>query len=73
MIMAIAIKGCVITRDYGDGTKSMRYKKVCEKCGYTDPTEGQHTGGLGKGNKFKGHFKCKKCGNNQEIIIEGTN
>lgn len=66
--MAIAISGCVITKQ---DTTMMSYVKKCESCGYVQP--GQTTAALikSKGSKFTSSFMCPKCKKTQKIVIQG--
>ena len=64
--MAIALQGCVIIESK-KGT--IKYKKKCESCGYvengtssTSPMKSKHRVGI---------FKCPKCGNKQDIFMQG--
>lgn len=66
--MAVAISGCVITKQ---DTRMMTYVKKCESCGYVLP--GQTTTALVRKNvKRASSYLCPKCKKTQKIVIQGV-
>ena len=65
--MSIALSGWVIIEEKHN---ILRYCRKCEKCGNTSAT--YTTASIkGKYTKRKTSFRCSKCGNKQEVVIQG--
>jgi len=66
--MAVAISGCVITKQ---NDTTMKYKKKCDKCGFVESIE--HNTQLVKhsSTKHTSSFRCPKCKTMNKVIIQG--
>ena len=62
-----ALQGAVIVEQ--DGSRSFKYKKKCDMCGYLDNTRVNVSKGVGT---LDSSFRCHECGNHQKVKIRTT-
>ncbi len=66
--MSTAVKGCVILEE--TETKLV-FQNKCERCGALQPGKTISTP-VPSGMTNKRHFRCTKCGANNEVVIRGN-
>lgn len=62
-----ALQGAVIVEQ--DGSRSFKYQKKCDVCGYLDNTRVNVSKGVGT---LDTSFRCHECGNHQKVKIKTT-
>ena len=62
-----ALQGAVIAEQ--DGSRSFKYQKKCDVCGYLDHTRVNVSKGVGT---LDTSFRCHECGNLQKVKIRTT-
>lgn len=62
-----ALQGAVIAEQ--DGSRSFKYQKKCDVCGYIDNTRVNVSKGVGT---LDTSFRCHECGNHQKVKIKTT-
>ena len=62
-----ALQGAVIVEQ--DGSRSFKYQKKCDMCGYLDNTRVNVSKGVGT---LDTSFRCHECGNHQKVKIKTT-
>ena len=62
-----ALQGAVIVEQ--DGSRSFKYQKKCDACGYLDNTRVNVSKGVGT---LDTSFRCHECGNHQKVKIKTT-
>ena len=62
-----ALQGAVIVEQ--DGSRSFKYQKKCDACGYLDNTRINVSKGIGT---LVTSFRCRECGNHQKVKIKTT-
>lgn len=62
-----ALQGAVIVEQ--DGSRSFKYQKKCDACGYLDNTRVNVSKGIGT---LDTSFRCHECGNHQKVKIRTT-
>lgn len=62
-----ALQGAVIVEQ--DGSRSFKYQKKCDMCGYLDNTRVNVSKGVGM---LDTSFRCHECGNHQKVKIRTT-
>ena len=62
-----ALQGAVIVEQ--DGSRSFKYQKKCDVCGYLDNTRVNVSKGVGT---LDTSFRCHECSNHQKVKIKTT-
>lgn len=62
-----ALQGAVIVEQ--DGSRSFKYQKKCDACGYLENTRVNVSKGVGT---LDTSFRCHECGNHQKVKIRTT-